>query len=1373
MKTLLVCLMGLMIFVQAGTAQQSTVSGQVWLSGGQPVAGAQVMLFDLADLLRGPVARATTDESGHFALPLASLGGSALPQGFALEQNYPNPFNPSTVIPYQLPTAVPVRLEVFNLLGQRIATLVDEERPAGFHTAQWDATDAVGQAVAAGVYIYRLMAGGEWHTRRMVLIDGQAGVAAGVPVPAAAVVPAAAQQKYGIAVVGAGVAPYIEADFRVRVGMAPVEFVVETVEGLPQGKATDGIFGDVNNDGQVDTNDALIVAMYSRDSSMTTPNNGDMSLGDVNSDGQVNLGDAVAILGYVANPLDASLPVGIGQRIASGKRASDGSGVRQLVNLTNNSDSRDETPTWSPDGSHIAFSSNRDGNFDIYVMKVNGGSLTNLTDHGNEDKQPAWSPDGRYIAFSSNRDGDPDVFDIYVMAADGSDVRPLTNHRRRNWSPTWSPDGRYIAFSSNRDGDPDVFDIYVMAADGSDVRPLTNHRRRNWSPTWSPDGRYIAFSSNRDGDLAIYVMAADGSGVRHLTDGGQPAWSPDGRHLAFSSNRDGDLAIYVMAADGSDVSRLTYHENSHNQTPIWSPDGRRIAFSSNRDGEFDIYMMAVNGSGGGEGQPVARDTTFDQPTRSERVVIAGLEVEAAENEILVFLDEDVSSAEIRDAQAEILNQGGSVKSLNFDLRTIQVGITDDIVEQDFINVLSRQSGISGANVNEVVTPESFITSNDEGYRQWRTRFPTPPLAKVPAPTSVSFSGDYWIDQIDATRAWAALSDPSVTLAPNAIGIVDTGVPASQDILNNSRISRYTEKGDSMSDDDTWDHPEGGPHGFNVTGYAAGYSNKPDRRGVNPHSDVVFVDVFRADGSRTFVTDLLQGIKTAIDQGAGVVNISWGPLLDCKDVASTRQMAKQQFRMAHNGAVHYARKRNVLLVWSAGNDCEKQDDRLLPLDKKTGAVDVASTDSWLSHTLIVGASSESLSDACFSQMGEVVNIMAPGEKVAFYADATGDGTSYAAPMVTGAAGLIRAIESTISAEETRSILINSARNTITFNRACGEPVASSPAGLLNLGSAIQSSLVAHGVGIETKGEVRLSKGQTYSVPIDVTVPAGGAYAIDVGFVIDQSGSYEDDIETLQTRAQDIVNSLRSRADIDVQFGVAGFADFPQGDYGDTGDVPYRLYQDITGDSDALIAAIDKLNKPLMHGDDAPESQYEALFRAAREIGWRDGTLRILLLATDADFHNSDTDPSYPGTGRRAALETLAAENVIVIGLQSGDRAAARLRELAEATDGSVLSLDAASSQIVEAIVRGLDAALADVDVTLDVLAGQSWVTGVYPTVHKGVSGGQTVRFTVSLVGQRDPSVEDLPYNVYIWARGDGAALLSRTKIPILVSKESAE
>ena len=174
MNSLVVFLIGLLTSISAASADKPTVLGQVRLVDGAAVAGAQVLLFDVADLRRGAVGRATTDADGQFALSLASLGSSGLPTRFALGQNYPNPFNPGTVIPYQLAMDGYVRLEVFNLLGQRVATLVDGEQVAGAYAVPWDARDAAGFGVAAGVYIYRLTAGGETATRRMVLVDGLA-----------------------------------------------------------------------------------------------------------------------------------------------------------------------------------------------------------------------------------------------------------------------------------------------------------------------------------------------------------------------------------------------------------------------------------------------------------------------------------------------------------------------------------------------------------------------------------------------------------------------------------------------------------------------------------------------------------------------------------------------------------------------------------------------------------------------------------------------------------------------------------------------------------------------------------------------------------------------------------------------------------------------------------------------------------------------------------------------------------------------------------------------------------------------------------------------------------------------------------------------
>ena len=314
MKSCIGIFIGLLLSVSISA--ESLLEGRVRLASGAPAAGVQVRLFDLADLRRS--ISTTTDETGHFTLALQAFApGSALPQGFALGQNYPNPFNPSTLIPYQIPTAAHVRLEMFNVLGQRIATLVDGEQSAGAHTAQWDATDATGRAVGAGVYIYRLSSGGATVSRRMVLIDGQAGIpaagAAGpMPMPASALERVdAAAGVYGLTVVGDGLVAYVNPAF--RVGVAAADIVLEEPSGRARMKRmAGGILGDVNNDGQVNAFDALYVALYSENPSITLPNNGDISLGDVNGDGTVDLADALLLAAYSVNPLDPSLLAGVG-----------------------------------------------------------------------------------------------------------------------------------------------------------------------------------------------------------------------------------------------------------------------------------------------------------------------------------------------------------------------------------------------------------------------------------------------------------------------------------------------------------------------------------------------------------------------------------------------------------------------------------------------------------------------------------------------------------------------------------------------------------------------------------------------------------------------------------------------------------------------------------------------------------------------------------------------------------------------------------------------------------------------------------------------------------------------------------------------------
>ena len=305
--------MGLLFGVQVDA--EPLVEGRVRLASGEPAVGAQVLLFDLTNLRAAPIG-ATTDETGYFALPFAALSGaSALPERFDLGQNYPNPFNPSTTISYQLPTAMPVRLEVFDVLGQRIALLVDGERAAGFHTVRWDATDAAGWAVAAGVYFYRLSGDGVHLTRSMVLIDGQAGVPeAGGSVAAPEEALEMGSSIYGLTVSGWGLVPYVDPAFRVAVDREPVDLVVETLgsKHFAAKVAAAGVLGDVDNNGRVDIFDALLVAVYSANASIVMPNNGDIALGDVNRDGRTDLTDAYLIATYSVNPSDPVLPAGIG-----------------------------------------------------------------------------------------------------------------------------------------------------------------------------------------------------------------------------------------------------------------------------------------------------------------------------------------------------------------------------------------------------------------------------------------------------------------------------------------------------------------------------------------------------------------------------------------------------------------------------------------------------------------------------------------------------------------------------------------------------------------------------------------------------------------------------------------------------------------------------------------------------------------------------------------------------------------------------------------------------------------------------------------------------------------------------------------------------
>ncbi len=249
--------------------------------------------------------------------------------------------------------------------------------------------------------------------------------------------------------------------------------------------------------------------------------------------------------------------------------ARDGSGATQVSDGT----ADDVEPAWSPDGSRIAFTSNRDGNWDLFVMGADGGDVTQLTDTATHEGNPDWSPDGTKLVF--DRQVTSDNYDVLTMNAAGGGETQLTTQTGIDADPSWSPDGTTIAFQSTRAAHPSDLEIYRMDADGTDQTRLTTSADSDTEPTWSPAGNQIAFRSRRTSAFRIYVMGATGTSPdpTPITDGNNdagPTWAPDDSYVAFSRSDDGDAELWLVSREG-EFTKLTDNTDITDWQPDWRP----------------------------------------------------------------------------------------------------------------------------------------------------------------------------------------------------------------------------------------------------------------------------------------------------------------------------------------------------------------------------------------------------------------------------------------------------------------------------------------------------------------------------------------------------------------------------------------------------------------------------------------------------------------------------------------------------------------------------------------------------------------------------------------------------------------------------------
>jgi TolB protein len=223
------------------------------------------------------------------------------------------------------------------------------------------------------------------------------------------------------------------------------------------------------------------------------------------------------------------------------------------------------SPSWSPDGSKVAYVSFEQKKPVIYVQDLVTGGRKVVVNEKGSNSAPSWSPDGSRLAVALSKDGHTQV---YSVGADGGGLRRLSNSNGIDTEPQYSADGQTIYFTSDRSGGPQV---YKMSASGGSAQRVTFTGSYNISPRVSSDGKTLAWVSQRDGGFSLYAMnLATGQELR-LADGAtEPSFSPNGKYIMYATKTGGRTSLAVVSVDGRVKQRLTTQAGNIRE-PNWGP----------------------------------------------------------------------------------------------------------------------------------------------------------------------------------------------------------------------------------------------------------------------------------------------------------------------------------------------------------------------------------------------------------------------------------------------------------------------------------------------------------------------------------------------------------------------------------------------------------------------------------------------------------------------------------------------------------------------------------------------------------------------------------------------------------------------------------